>query len=49
VLIAWTTLPSRPEAEALAANVIAQGLAICVQIEGPILSHYRWRGRAERA
>jgi periplasmic divalent cation tolerance protein len=48
MLIAWTTLPSRAEAETLAAGVVAQGLALCVQIDGPIVSHYRWQGRAER-
>ena len=48
MLIAWTTVASRAEAEALATGVIAQGLALCVQIDGPVISHYRWQGCAER-
>jgi len=48
MLIAWTTVASRPDAEALAAGIIAGNLAACVQIEGPIISHYRWQGHAER-
>jgi periplasmic divalent cation tolerance protein len=49
MLIAWTTIASRPEAETLAAGIIARNLATCVQIDGPIVSHYRWRGQTERA
>ncbi len=48
MLIAWTTLPRPVIAENLAAGVIEQGLALCVQVEGPIISHYRWEGRTER-
>jgi periplasmic divalent cation tolerance protein len=25
--------------------VIALNLAVCVQVDGPIVSHYRWQGR----
>ncbi|HVU24302.1 MAG TPA: divalent-cation tolerance protein CutA [Opitutus sp.] len=49
VFIAWTTVARRDEAERLAADTIARGLAACVQIDGPVVSHYRWQGRAERA
>ena len=49
LLIGWTTLPTREGAEALAAAVIAEGLAACVQVEGPVASHYAWEGRRERA
>ena len=48
MLIAWTTVARREDAEQLASEVIARGLAACVQIDGPIVSHYRWQGRAER-
>ncbi len=48
MLIAWTTVATRADAERIAAEVIARNLAVCVQIDGPILSHYRWLGRAER-
>lgn len=49
MFIAWTTLAQRADAERLAAAAVDQGLAVCVQIEGPIVSHYRWQGRTERA
>lgn len=47
--IAWTTVAHRADAERLAADAVAHGLAICAQIDGPIISHYRWEGRPERA
>lgn len=47
MLIAWTTLPTKAAADALAASVVAEGLAVCVQVDGPISSHYRWQGRLE--
>lgn len=49
MFIAWTTVAERAEAERLAADVVAHGLAVCVQIDGPIASHYRWQGKVERA
>ncbi len=49
MLIAWTTLATAEDANRLAAAAIARGLAVCVQIEGPVISHYQWKGRAERA
>jgi periplasmic divalent cation tolerance protein len=49
MLIAWTTVANRADAERLAALVVGAGSAACVQIEGPIVSHYRWKGQAERA
>lgn len=45
MLIATTTLPTRREADALAATAIAQNLAVCAQVEGPLQSHYVWEGR----
>ncbi|MCX6955358.1 MAG: divalent-cation tolerance protein CutA [Verrucomicrobia bacterium] len=47
--IAWTTVANRADADRLAADAVARGLAVCVQIDGPVVSHYRWEGRAERA
>jgi periplasmic divalent cation tolerance protein len=49
MLLAWTTVEKRAEAERLAAEVIARNLAVCVQIDGPVISHYRWHGQDERA
>ena len=48
MFIAWTTLATRADAEKLAAEVVGLGLAACVQVEGPVISHYLWQGRPER-
>ena len=47
MFIAWTTVSTQKDAERLARDVIAGGLAACVEITG-IVSHYRWEGRCER-
>ena len=47
--VAWTTMANNPTAaEHFAADVISRQLAICVQIDGPIISHYRWEGNNTR-
>jgi periplasmic divalent cation tolerance protein len=47
--VAWTTVAQQADAEALAKTIVSLGLVVCVQIEGPIISYYRWEGRLERA
>lgn len=49
MLLAWTTVATRAEADHLAAGAVAAGLAVCVQIDGSVVSHYRWEGKLERA
>jgi Uncharacterized protein involved in tolerance to divalent cations len=49
LLVAWTTVGSREAAEALARDTIVQNLAACVQIDGPVISHYRWQNQLERS
>lgn len=49
LLLAWTTVATRADADRLAAEAVAQGLAACVQVDGPVASHYRWQGRIETA
>src|SRR5687768_1583651 len=49
MFIAWTTVENRVDADRLAADAIAGNLAVCVQIDGPIISHYRWDGHPERS
>lgn len=49
MLVAWTTVEKRADADRIAADAIARNLAVCVQIDGPIVSHYRWHGRDERS
>jgi periplasmic divalent cation tolerance protein len=45
MFIAWTTVSTSSEAGLLADACIAQNLAVCAQVEGPIQSHYVWQGR----
>jgi periplasmic divalent cation tolerance protein len=47
MLIAWTTLGRKEDAENLARAAIELHLAACVQIDGPITSVYRWSGQME--
>jgi periplasmic divalent cation tolerance protein len=48
MFLAFTTVVHRADADRLAADAIEQNLAVCVQVEGPIVSHYHWQGRTER-
>jgi len=47
--IAWTTVSDRLSAETLARAIVDQHLAVCVQIEGPLTSVYRWEGKIEES
>ena len=49
LLIGWTTVASRDDASRLAGGLVETRLAACVQIDGPITSHYIWGNRAEAA
>ena len=49
MFIAWTTVSTAADAEHLADACIAQNLAVCAQIDGPIHSHYVWQGRKTAA
>lgn len=49
MFIAWSTVSARADADRMAAEVVRQGLAVCVQVDGPIVSHYRWNGQLERS
>lgn len=49
MLLACTTVGTREAAEQIAREVIAHRLAACVQIDGPIVSHYVWQGRPQRS
>lgn len=49
LLVAWTTVARREEAERLARDAVTRRLAACVQIDGPISSFYQWKGQLERA
>lgn len=49
MLIAWTTVSTRAEADSIAQATVKQGRTACVQIDGPVTSVYRWEGRVETA
>jgi len=49
VLLVLATLPDRASADALAARLIEQHLAACVNILAPCESVYRWQGAIETA
>lgn len=44
-----TTFPTRAAAEACGRRLVDARLAACVQVDGPIISVYRWRGEIETA
>lgn len=39
-----TTVATREDADKIAASLVEQRLAACVQVLGPITSTYRWQG-----
>ena len=49
LLVGWTTVGKREDADRLARGLVETRLAACVQIEGPVSSHYIWQGKAENA
>jgi periplasmic divalent cation tolerance protein len=44
-----TTASTKDEAAKIATALLEQKLAACVQVVGPIESHYRWKGRIEQS
>ena len=44
-----TAVSKRAHAEKIARVMVEKKLAACVQIVGPIISIYRWKGRMERS
>ena len=47
--VVLTTVESPNDADQLARDLVAQSLVACAQIDGPIVSHYRWAGEVEQA
>jgi periplasmic divalent cation tolerance protein len=48
-LLVLTTLPDQADADALAARLVGEQLAACVNILAPCGSVYRWQGAVETA
>ncbi len=46
LVLVITTTETRADAERLAGELTERNLAACVQIDGPIHSHYRWAGQS---
>ena len=44
-----TTVESMEDADRLARDLVDQSLVACAQIDGPIVRHYRWAGKVEKA
>ena len=49
MMIGWTTVENQAQAQALASGLVATRFAVCVQIEGPIRSIYRWAGKVDQS
>ena len=45
VLVCWTTVSQQEQARTIAKALLERRVAACVQIDGPIESHYCWDGR----
>ncbi len=48
-VLVYTTWPSVVEAEAAGRQIVEMGMAACVNILPGMISHYRWKGKVERA
>lgn len=49
LFICWTTFESADEAKAFGKELIAKGIAACVQLDAPIESIYQWEGKCCQA
>jgi periplasmic divalent cation tolerance protein len=47
LVIVVTTVASHDDAERIAHELINSNLAACVQIDGPVSSHYHWDGTVQ--
>lgn len=48
VVIVLSTVPDDDSGERLARALVDEGLAACVNLHGPMVSIYRWKGKVER-
>lgn len=49
ILIGFCTVPDRDSAERIAATLVTERLAACVNIIPQVVSVYRWQGQVERS
>ncbi len=48
-VVVTTAVADRETAERIAGVLVDERLAACVQVAGPIVSHYRWKRKTERS
>jgi periplasmic divalent cation tolerance protein len=48
LILILTTMTDDDRADALARTLVAERLAACVNVHGPMTSTYRWKGSVER-
>jgi len=48
LVIVLTTMPDDGRADELARTLVDERLAACVNVHGPMMSTYRWKGSVER-
>jgi periplasmic divalent cation tolerance protein len=48
LILILTTMPDDERADALARALVTERLAACVNVHGPMMSTYAWKGAVER-
>ena len=48
LILILTTMPDDKRADELAATLVGEQLAACVNVHGPMMSTFRWKGALER-
>lgn len=48
LVLILTTMPDDERADELARTLVDERLAACVNVHGPMMSTYRWKGQVER-
>jgi periplasmic divalent cation tolerance protein len=48
LILILTTMPDDDRADAVARTLVEEQLAACVNVHGPMMSIYRWKGQVER-
>ena len=48
LILILTTMPDDARAEDLAKTLVEERLAACVNVHGPMMSTYRWKGAVDR-
>ena len=48
LVLVLTTMPDDSRADELARSLVDERLAACVNVHGPMVSTYRWKGQVER-